>query len=139
MNPDRLVETTVRRVGPETAGMRQARADLIADNHVRPGFYRLQLVARAPWSVARIWHGFSIEPGTHHFREVTLGWHALLNGAAVAIERVWPRCAWEPITRGEYRYRLSLHRWCLKYARHRPEASPDQPVDFVRLHVGGDR
>lgn len=139
MNPDLVVESSVRRVHHATAGIRQARSDMVADGHVRPGFYRLQLVTRAPWSVVRLWHGFGWEPGSFHAREVTQAWRALLNGSPVALERVWPRCAREPITRGEYRYRLALHRWCLKYARHRPEASPDQPVDFVRLHVGGDR
>lgn len=114
-------------------GLRQAARDAIAEGRLSAGFFRVQLARGSVWSPCRIWRGFGWENGTHHFRESMWTWRALLNGVQVPVERVWPGCAWYPITRGEYFYRLALFRHAVRYEPHLPEASPYQKVDFETM------
>lgn len=128
------IESTPRRVASHAAeGLRQAAFDLISDNKIEPGFYKMQLATRSVWSPVRIWRGFGWEIGGFHFREVMVDWRALLNGVVVPLRRVWPACAWEPITMGEYRFLLAMRRYARRHAPQLPEARPYQRIDFASL------
>jgi hypothetical protein len=58
---------------------------------------------------------------------------ALIDGRPSPIERVWMARALRPISGAEYAFRMGpLRRWARAHPG-MPEASPDKPVDLVRL------
>ena len=124
--------TDERKTSHATEGLRQAARDILADGGITPGYFKMQLAKGAIWSPVRIWQGFGWEPKCHHARGLWC-WRALLNGAPVRLERVWPACVWFPIRRTEYHYRLSLFRHAVRHEPNLPEASPHQKVNFEEL------
>jgi hypothetical protein len=116
-------------------GIKNAIKDIISEGHLVAGFYRVRLGRRSVWSPCRLWRGFGWESGTFHARGMWC-WRASLYGKPVRVERVWPECAWYPIARSEYHYRMDLYRYAIARAPHLQEASPYRAIDFGELRFG---
>jgi hypothetical protein len=68
-----------------------------------PGCFRVRLTRGAPDSAVRIWLGFPRDPETgEEMTERPYSWQATLNGAPVPLDRCWPGCARDPISRDEH-------------------------------------
>jgi hypothetical protein len=68
-----------------------------------PGCYRVRIRAGAPFSAVRVWLGHSIDAATgEEMHERPLHWQCTLNGQRVPLERCWPGCAREQISREEH-------------------------------------
>lgn len=68
-----------------------------------PGCYRVRLRRGAPDSAVRIWLGFGIDAATgEEVQERGFNWQAEINGERVPLDRCWPGCAREPISREEH-------------------------------------
>lgn len=68
-----------------------------------PGCYRVRLRPGAPFSAVRIWLGHGIDPATgEEMLERPFHWQCTVNRQRVPLERWWPGCAREPISRDEH-------------------------------------
>lgn len=68
-----------------------------------PGCYRIRLRRGAPDSAVRIWLGHGVDEATgEEAIERPYHWQCTLNGARVSLERCWPGCARETISREEH-------------------------------------
>lgn len=95
------------------------------------GFYKMKLRSGGYPAGIRIWYGAPLDPidGT----ELDRGhrWQALANDKAIDLERVWPRCGFEPITEKEYQYLSGLQAWAEKNAPSSPQANPHQRINLL--------
>jgi hypothetical protein len=68
-----------------------------------PGCYSVRMRAGAPASAVRIWLGHGIDEATgEENTERPFFWQCELNGQRVPLDRCWPGCAREPISREEH-------------------------------------
>lgn len=93
------------------------------------GFYRMRLVSGGVFVGIRIWFGLPLDPVTGEEMDRSPRWQAQANGAAIDLERVWPRCAGDPISIGEYAYLTSLQTWGEQAMPESPIADPTRRVD----------
>lgn len=66
------------------------------------GCFRVRLRRGAPDSAVRIWLGYGEGPDGEEMTERPMFWQCSLNGARVPLERCWPGCARDPISREEH-------------------------------------
>jgi len=95
------------------------------------GLYRMKLVSGGVFVAVRIWFGPPLDPidGTELDRSPR--WQAHANSKPVALDRVWPRCAADPIDAQEYAYLLARKAWGEEHAPGSPQARPDQPINLL--------
>ena len=93
------------------------------------GFYRTRLRSGAVYVGVRIWWGQPLDPVTLDPLDRSLRWNACVNGRPVDLERVWPRCADDPISGAEYAYLSTLQDWAQEHAPDTPIADPTKRVD----------
>lgn len=105
----------------------------LQDGEVRPGRYRIRLVAGAVWAPVWIWFGRPIDPKSGRRMRGPYGFHALCDGEVMRLEEVWPRCIGEPISRAEYGYLRQSNKWARRYDRASPEAATRSAVDWRTL------
>lgn len=95
------------------------------------GFYRMRLRSGGVMVGIRIWFGQPKDPVTGEIMDRSLRWQAEANGGAIDLDRVWPRCAGDPVTEAEHDYLMKLQAWGEAHAPAGPQANPDKPVDFL--------
>lgn len=75
------------------------------------GFYRVRLVRDGPFVALRYWLGPPLDPETGEELDRSPVWQCRMNGTElVPVDRFWPRCAREPITREDHDRLCVLHR-----------------------------
>ena len=99
------------------------------------GFYRMRLVSGGVFVGVRIWHGAPLDPETGEEMDRSHRWQASANGKPIDLERVWPRCAGEPINGNEYAYLTALGDWARDHAPASPFARPNQPVNLLTAPI----
>lgn len=100
------------------------------DTEPYAGFYRLKLRQGAPLCGVRIWHGPPRDPLTDEILDRGWRWQAEANGRYIEIERVWPRCAKDPIDRATYEKLAALTEHALAHNPADPMATPERKVDW---------
>lgn len=91
------------------------------------GYYRTRLRSGAIRGGVRIWHGAPLDPVTGEEMDRSHRWQAHVNGAYIDLERVWPKCADEPIDEAEYAHLCKLSEWA---DTHAPQiADPYRRID----------
>lgn len=95
------------------------------------GFYRFRFRRGAHPVGIRIWFGPPHDPETGEEMDRSHRWQAEANGEYVELDRVWPRCAREPIDQGEHDHLVSLQRWGEENVPEGPQANPHKAVDLL--------
>lgn len=95
------------------------------------GFYRMSLVRGGVKVGIRVWFGAPLDPidGTELDRSPR--WQATANGKYIDLQRVWPKCADDPVSEGEHDYLAGLQAWGKAHAPNSPQANPNQPVNLL--------
>lgn len=93
------------------------------------GFYRMRLRSGAAFCGIRIWHGAPADPVTGEELDRSHRWQALANNAPINLDRVWPKCADDPINADEYRHLCAVHQWAKENAPDSPQANPMKRID----------
>ncbi|WP_337846786.1 hypothetical protein [Sphingomonas sp.] len=93
------------------------------------GFYRHRLVSGGMYVGIRIWFGPPKDPVTGEELDRSPRWQAEANGAYIDLERVWPRCARDPIPKATHDYLAAQQRWGEEHAPDAPQANPHKRVD----------
>lgn len=88
------------------------------------GFYRMRLVRGGAYVGIRIWNGPPLDPETGEELDRSWRWQATANGEPIALDRVWPQCAGEPISRADHDHFAKLQSWA---ADHAPESGLGDP------------
>lgn len=99
------------------------------------GFYRTRLRRGAVQVGVRIWCGAPLDPVTGEEMDRSHRWQAQVNGQPVDLERVWPRCADDPVDEGEYRHLCGVQAWGEKNAPDSPQADPTRAVDLLTAPI----
>lgn len=99
------------------------------------GFYRGRLVRGGHPVGIRIWYGPPLDPDTGEELDRGWRWQATANGRYIDLERVWPKCADEPITEAEHDHLTRVQAWGEAHAPDSPQANPDRPVDLLRAPI----
>lgn len=108
---------------------RDAKADGFDPDQPIAGFYRMRLRSGAAYCGIRIWHGAPLDPVTGEELDRSHRWQAQVNGAAIELERVWPKCAASPIDADEYRHLCAVQDWARDHAPTSPLANPHRRAD----------
>jgi len=95
------------------------------------GYYRIRLRSGAAFAGVYIWHGLPLDPVTGEELDRSLRWNALLNDEYVDLERVWPRCADEPISADEYKHFCRVQTWAREKAPDSAFADPRRKIDLL--------
>lgn len=93
------------------------------------GHYRFRMRSGGALCGVRIWHGAPHDPVTGEELDRSPRWQALVNDDPVEIERVWPRCAADPISDGEYRHYCRTQAWAQQHAPDSALADPRRKAD----------
>lgn len=93
------------------------------------GYYRTRLRSGAVFVGIRIWFGPPLDPDTGEEMDRSLRWQAHVNGRYIDLDRVWPKCADEPISASEYAFLSAQQRWGEEHAPDAPQADPTRRVD----------
>ena len=93
------------------------------------GYYRMRLKMGGAFVGVRIWYGAPLDPETGEEMDRSWRWQALLNDGPALLERVWPKCASDPISQAEYEYLCGVHQWAKRHAPHSPQANPMQRIN----------
>lgn len=96
------------------------------------GYYRMRLRFGGVQVGIRIWYGPPLDPVTGEEMDRGWRWQATANGHPADLERVWPRCAGDPVDQAEHDYLVSLQRWGEQHAPESAIADPTQRVDLNR-------
>lgn len=99
------------------------------------GFYRARLRSGAVYVGVRIWFGPPKDPVTGEELDRSHRWQAEANGQYIDLERVWPRCADEPINASEYAYLMTRQRWAEDNAPDSAMADPTRRVDPLQSEI----
>jgi hypothetical protein len=95
------------------------------------GHYKMRIRSGAVYVGIRLWFGPPLDPidGTELDRATR--WNCTANGAAIDLDRVWPKCAGDPITEAEHDYLAGVQAWGEANAPDSPQANPHKRVDFL--------
>lgn len=93
------------------------------------GFYRTRLRSGAPYVGVRIWYGQPLDPVTGEEMDRSLRWQAQANGSYVDLDRVWPKCAGDPITEAEHAHLIRVQQWAESNAPDSALADPRRRID----------
>lgn len=109
------------------------------------GTYATRLVRGGPRVPVRIWFGQAVLGGEEQDRAP--GWFVEIDGRTdrvefgddgyrcrvpLDVEKVWPHCAKDPVTREEYAYLVAHAGWARDHAPNHPKAQPRKPVDWLK-------
>lgn len=94
------------------------------------GFYRTKLRSGGALVGVHIWFGPPHDPLTGEEMDRSHRWQAHINGDYVDFDDVWPRCAGEPISEGDYRRFCSRSRWAQDHAPNSAYADPMKRIDL---------
>jgi hypothetical protein len=93
------------------------------------GYYRARLGGgRIPGAV-RIWHGPPHDPDTGEEMDRSWRWQAEFNGTYIDIDRVWPICGRNPITRQQHDTILAQRAWAQQHVPDSAYANPRKRFD----------
>lgn len=95
------------------------------------GHYRMRLRSGGVFVAVRLWHGAPIEPWTGETMDRAPRWNATINGKWCEVERVWPRCAADPIDIAEYDHLCGLQAWAAENAPNSAFADPRRKLDML--------
>ena len=125
-----MIDRYANRRGPIAA----PRGPAFDVNEPVAGCYRIRLRKGGPPVGLRIWLGFSIDPATGaEVEERSPTWQcAVNNGERVPVERHWPHCARDPISRAEHD-RLAAEARTMN--EHSPFFDARKPVDLLRAQL----
>lgn len=95
------------------------------------GLYRFKLVSGGVFVAVKIWWGAPLDPidGTELDRAPR--WQATANSEQISLERVWPKCAAEPIDQAEADYLAKRKAWAERAAPDSPQADPRRRIDLL--------
>lgn len=99
------------------------------------GLYRMCLARGAHPVGIRIWYGPPLDPDTGEEMDRSWRWQATANGRPIDLQRVWPKCADEPIGQAEHDHLARVQAWGEAHAPDSPQANPDRPVDLLRAPI----
>ena len=99
------------------------------------GFYRRRLRSGGVYVGIRIWHGPPHDPVTGEELDRSWRWQAEANGKPIDLERVWPKCAGDPIGPAEHAYLVAQQRWGEAEAPDSPQANPTRRVDLLNAPI----
>lgn len=88
------------------------------------GFYRMKMRSGGMLCAIKIWHGQPIDPVTLEEMDRSLGWNAIVNGQWVDIERVWPKCYRDKVSKGQYEAIVRKANWAKENAPQSALANP---------------
>jgi hypothetical protein len=95
----------------------------------QPGFYRMRLRSGGAYVGVRIWHGAPLDPLTGEEMDRSPRMQADINGRYVEMERVWPKCAADPIGDAEYHHLIATQEWAVQHAPESALARPTRRFD----------
>ncbi len=93
------------------------------------GYYRFRMRSGAALCGVRIWRGAPLDPVTGEELDRSHRWQAQVNGAPVLLERVWPKCAADPVDEAEYQYLCAVQAWAVKNAPDSPQANLNRRIN----------
>jgi len=93
------------------------------------GYYRMRLRSGAAFCGIRIWHGAPLDPVTGEEMDRSHRWQAQANGEPIDLERVWPKCAADPVDEAEHQYLCGVQAWAKKNAPDSPQANPMRRIN----------
>lgn len=93
------------------------------------GYYRMRLRSGGALCGVRIWHGAPNDPVTGEELDRSHRWQAHVNGGSINLDRVWPKCADEPVDEAEYHYLCTVHEWAKANAPDSPQANPMKRIN----------
>lgn len=93
------------------------------------GYYQMRLRSGAVRVGVRIWFGPPLDPVTGEEMDRSHRWQAHVNGSYFDLERVWPKCAAEPIDETEYRYLGAIQAVAQQRAPDSPHANPMRRIN----------
>ncbi len=93
------------------------------------GHFRHRLRSGGVFGGVRLWHGPPLDPVTGEELDRGWRWQAHFNGVFVELDDVWPVCAGDPITEGEYRTYCNRQRWAEQHAPQSAYADPRKRID----------
>lgn len=99
------------------------------------GFFRMRLRGGGVFVGIQILYGPPSDPVTGEEMDRSHRWQARCNGRAIDLDRVWPKCAGEPVTAQEYAYLTSLQDWADEHAPDSAIADPHRRIDLLDLHT----
>jgi hypothetical protein len=95
------------------------------------GFYRFRFRSGAHPVGVRIWHGPPLDPMTGEEMDRSWRWQATANRRPVDLDRVWPRCAKEPIDEREHDYLAGVQDWAERHAPDSAQADPRRKINLL--------
>lgn len=99
------------------------------------GYYRTRLRMGGIQVGIRIFYGPPCDPDTGEEMDRSHRWQAHCNGRYIEFDRVWPKCAADPIDADEYEYLSSLQAWGEQHAPSGPQANPHKPIDMLSAPI----
>jgi hypothetical protein len=99
------------------------------------GLYRMRLRSGAVMVGVRIWHGPPLDPDTGEELDRSHRWQATANGRPIDLERVWPKCAADPIDQREHDFLTTSQAWGEDNAPESPQANPHKRVDLLTAPI----
>lgn len=99
------------------------------------GHFRMRLVSGGVPVGIRIWYGPPHDPVTGEELDRSWRWQATANDKPIDLERVWPRCAGDPIGEVEHAYLVAQQRWGERHAPDSPQADPTRKVDLLSAPI----
>lgn len=93
------------------------------------GHYRMALVRGGVKVGIRIWFGAPLDPIDGSELDRSHRWQATANGKYIDLQRVWPKCADDPVTEAEHDYLCGLQAWGKAHAPDSAFADPNQRIN----------
>lgn len=93
------------------------------------GFYRFRMRSGAAFCGVRIWYGAPLDPVTGEELDRSLRWQAVVNEEYIDLDRVWPKCAADPVNEAEYQYLCTVQAWAKQNAPDSPQANLNRRID----------
>ncbi|MEG3086139.1 hypothetical protein [Sphingomonas sp. PB4P5] len=93
------------------------------------GHYRMRLRSGGVLVGIRIWFGAPLDPIDGSELDRAPRWQVHANGEPIALDRVWPKCAADPIDEAEYRFQTKRQQWAEANAPLSPIADPRRRAD----------
>lgn len=93
------------------------------------GFYRMRMRSGGAFVGVRVWNGAPLDPVTGEELDRSHRWQATVNRNPVNLDRVWPKCAADPVDEAEYQYLCTVHQWAKENAPDSPQANPMRRIN----------
>lgn len=93
------------------------------------GFYRMRLARGGAFVGIRVWYGAPLDPETGEEMDRSWRWQATANGEPINLDRVWPACGNDPISKADHDHLAKLQAWARDHAPESGLADPRQRLD----------